>query len=159
MVYFCVDGAASPTEGREAAWRRDDDTAIPAATLAASSFLPLLRRVAAEYREMPGLSLTIAQASRLWGIDRDTCVAVLQALVADGQLRCTSYDRYCVAGSLERVTLRAGDEPELRARLNQLRSAFPSLDTDATPHPTAHSAHRQDGLSALPSELARSLPR
>jgi hypothetical protein len=102
MVYFCTDGTESPTGGSEAVWRRDD-MAVPAAKLAASSSIPLLGRVAAEYREMPGLSLTVAQASRLWGIDRDTCVAVLQALVADGQLRCASDDRYCAEGSLERV--------------------------------------------------------
>ena len=30
----------------------------------------LTRRAQAEYREMPGLSLTLAQAQRLWGIDR-----------------------------------------------------------------------------------------
>ncbi len=68
-----------------------------------ASWEPLVERIAAEYREMPGLSPTAAQAARLWGLDRDSCVAVLQALVADGWLRCTREHRYCVAGDLERV--------------------------------------------------------
>jgi hypothetical protein len=38
-------------------------------------------RVRREYLEMPGLSLTIPQARRLWQIDEHTCQAVLDALV------------------------------------------------------------------------------
>ncbi len=34
-----------------------------------------------EYREMPGLSLTLPQAARLWGIDRSTCELVLANLI------------------------------------------------------------------------------
>jgi len=41
----------------------------------------LLRRIRGEYIEMPGLRLTMAQAQRLWGLDRDACEAVLCALV------------------------------------------------------------------------------
>jgi hypothetical protein len=41
----------------------------------------LLRRIQGEYLEMPGLRLTPAQAQRLWGVDRATCDAVLDALV------------------------------------------------------------------------------
>jgi hypothetical protein len=40
-----------------------------------------LRRVKAEYLEMPGLRLTTAQAQRLWGLDRESCAALLGALV------------------------------------------------------------------------------
>lgn len=39
-------------------------------------------RVVAEYFEMPGLSLTIDQASRLWGCDAATCRRVADTLVA-----------------------------------------------------------------------------
>ena len=42
----------------------------------------LTARVRAEYREMPGLSLTAAQASRLLGIDRPVCEQVLPSLPA-----------------------------------------------------------------------------
>jgi hypothetical protein len=41
----------------------------------------VLRRVRGEYIEMPGLRLTPAQAQRLWGLDRDSCDALLGALV------------------------------------------------------------------------------
>ena len=39
----------------------------------------LLLRVEGEYREMPGLSLTVPQAERLWGLDASTCASVLTA--------------------------------------------------------------------------------
>jgi hypothetical protein len=41
----------------------------------------VLRRVQGEYIEMPGLRLTLAQAQRLWGLDRTACDALLGALV------------------------------------------------------------------------------
>jgi hypothetical protein len=41
----------------------------------------VLRRIQGEYIEMPGLRLTMAQAQRLWGLDRAACDAVLGALV------------------------------------------------------------------------------
>jgi hypothetical protein len=41
----------------------------------------VLRRVQGEYIEMPGLRLTLAQAQRLWGLDRTACHALLGALV------------------------------------------------------------------------------
>jgi hypothetical protein len=31
-------------------------------------------RIRAEYAEMPGLKLTAAQAQRLWGLDRQSCL-------------------------------------------------------------------------------------
>lgn len=64
---------------------------------------PVFERIVAEYREMPGLSLTAAQAARLFGLALDSCVTVLQALVAQGRLRRTEEGRYCAAGDLERV--------------------------------------------------------
>jgi hypothetical protein len=41
-----------------------------------------MARVKAEYLEMPGLQLTVAQAARLWQFDREFADAVLTALVA-----------------------------------------------------------------------------
>ena len=40
-----------------------------------------LRKVKGEYLNMPGLRLTPAQAQRLWGLDRESCHALLGALV------------------------------------------------------------------------------
>ena len=63
-----------------------------------SSLESLVARVQAEYREMPGLSLTADQASRLWGMHRSDCEKVLQALVADGVLYATPTGSY-IAGT------------------------------------------------------------
>jgi len=41
----------------------------------------LLKRIRAEYLEMPGLRLTLEQAQRLCGVDRAECKAVLDGLV------------------------------------------------------------------------------
>jgi hypothetical protein len=41
----------------------------------------LLRRVQAEFIEMPGLRLTRAQARRLWALDDALCDAILTTLV------------------------------------------------------------------------------
>lgn len=43
----------------------------------------------AEYREMPGLCLTLPQAARLWAADREACARALDMLVESGFLsRC-----------------------------------------------------------------------
>ena len=47
----------------------------------------LLARIRGEFREMPGLSLTIDQACRLSGCDAVTCRQIIETLVAEGQLR------------------------------------------------------------------------
>jgi hypothetical protein len=41
----------------------------------------LLRRIRAEYLEMPGLRLTAPQAQCLFGLDSETCDAVLATLL------------------------------------------------------------------------------
>ena len=46
----------------------------------------LMCRVRGEYLEMPGLSLTLDQARRLWGLERHTCDRLLSALVDGGFL-------------------------------------------------------------------------
>jgi hypothetical protein len=43
-------------------------------------------RVSAEFREMPGLRITLAQASRLFSVEPDPCRRVLNGLVARGEL-------------------------------------------------------------------------
>ena len=54
----------------------------------------LIRRMRAEYLEMPGLHLSVAQAQRLWNLDAETCMSVLKALLADRFLACTSNGKY-----------------------------------------------------------------
>jgi Fic family protein len=41
----------------------------------------LVRRIRAEYLEMPGLHLTAQQAQRLFGLEAETCDAVLATLL------------------------------------------------------------------------------
>jgi hypothetical protein len=60
----------------------------------------LIGRVVGEYREMPGLALTLEQAQRLWGCDAATCCAVVELLIARGVLRW-SRDRRLVRGTPE----------------------------------------------------------
>jgi hypothetical protein len=43
----------------------------------------LIKRIRAEYLEMPGLQLTLEQAQRLCGVERALCKMVLDALVAE----------------------------------------------------------------------------
>lgn len=46
----------------------------------------LARRARAEFREMPGMSLTTAQAARLWQLSPDTAEVLLAELVQTGFL-------------------------------------------------------------------------
>jgi hypothetical protein len=55
-------------------WALDDASAV-------------LLRIRSEFREMPGLSVTPAQAARLWHLDHRTSESFLNALVVDGLLR------------------------------------------------------------------------
>ena len=54
----------------------------------------LLLRIESEYREMPGLKLTEAQARRLWDLDGDTCSLVLTTLMERRFLKCTASGTY-----------------------------------------------------------------
>lgn len=59
----------------------------------------LFELVHAEYREMPGLSLTKPQFQRLWCLDVTTRDALLDALVAAQVLQRTSRDAYVLANA------------------------------------------------------------
>ena len=50
----------------------------------------LVRRIRSEFLEMPGLSLTLAQATRLWGLEREMCERVIAALIGTSFLRLTA---------------------------------------------------------------------
>jgi hypothetical protein len=49
----------------------------------------ILGRVRSEFLEMPGLKLTVAQAQRLWGLDRSTCETLIDRLIESHFLRRT----------------------------------------------------------------------
>lgn len=57
----------------------------------------LVTRVRGEYREMPGMRLTLDQAMRLWMLDRQTCSNVLSSLVDARFLRRDRQGRYARA--------------------------------------------------------------
>jgi hypothetical protein len=48
--------------------------------------IDLVSLIRAEYIEMPGLSVTLAQAARLWNVDRRRCLDALEALTKEGFL-------------------------------------------------------------------------
>jgi hypothetical protein len=54
----------------------------------------LVSTIVGNYREMPGLSLRLNQAARLFGIPPRACQAVLDHLVEQGQLRRAADGQY-----------------------------------------------------------------
>jgi Fic family protein len=54
----------------------------------------LSERIVAEFREMPGTALTVAQASRLWSLDDAEADRALRHLERDGILRRTAQGAY-----------------------------------------------------------------
>ena len=67
---------------------------VPETETQVATVRDLTRRVQAEYAEMPGLSVTLPQAQRLLGIDRETCVVVIRTLVDRRFLRRTAQGTY-----------------------------------------------------------------
>ena len=58
----------------------------------------IVRRVRDEFFEMPGLVLTVEQATRLWGLEHETCRAVIDELVK------TSFLCWTPGGTVRRAT-------------------------------------------------------
>ncbi|OFV90066.1 MAG: hypothetical protein A3H95_16915 [Acidobacteria bacterium RIFCSPLOWO2_02_FULL_64_15] len=54
----------------------------------------LLRRVRGEFEEMPGLTLTLAQAGRLFGISSDACARIFGQLSEEGLLQPSRHGGY-----------------------------------------------------------------
>jgi hypothetical protein len=66
--------------------------------------------IGAEYDGLPGLSLTVVQAMRLWSIDEDIARRVLDSYVESGYLTATADGRYrrtdVVTATVGRATAR-----------------------------------------------------
>ena len=80
----------------------------------------LIARVRREYREMPGLCLTFAQACRLWQVDAPTCQALLDQLLKEvpGVQLFRRSDAHSGHPTSQGVTLRAlGGNASSRALL------------------------------------------
>jgi hypothetical protein len=58
----------------------------------------LLSRIRGEFREMPGLSLTLRQAARLWHLDPVLCDTALRILVEERYLDHTRRGTFRRAG-------------------------------------------------------------
>jgi hypothetical protein len=58
----------------------------------------VLERIRAEYLEMPGMRLRVAQVQRLCGVDAAVCAAVMDALVAMNFLRLNPDGTYVRVG-------------------------------------------------------------
>ena len=59
----------------------------------------LLSRIQGEFREMPGLSLTVEQAARLFGVPCEACTRVLGVLENTGVLRQAGDGQYRLRGN------------------------------------------------------------
>ena len=102
----------------------------------------LIRRVRAEFLEMPGLALTLAQAQRLWSMDRRTCEELLTSLTDSRFLhrtasralrpaRDTLLRSVTRAGSTRREHHRVVAVQRLRRRTEPRRSACASISLRA----------------------------
>ena len=60
--------------------------------------IDLLARIYREYLALPGMQLTLAQASRLWNLNLETSAHVLEHLV-HASLLCRNGDHYVLAGA------------------------------------------------------------
>ncbi len=73
----------------------------------------LIGRIRGEYREMPGLRLTFAQACRLWQVDAHTCEMVLERLVREAFLYKTRDGSY--------TAISPTSNPQAKAQLRRER--------------------------------------
>jgi hypothetical protein len=80
-------------------WERRMMHTIPAdgTNLPAQAIEAAVRRAEAEYLEMPGLTLTQAQAARLWSCDALVAGVVLERLTASRFLQRTRGGSFCRA--------------------------------------------------------------
>jgi DNA-binding GntR family transcriptional regulator len=66
----------------------------------------LVSRIRGEYREMPGMRLTLPQAARLWQADPGECARALGALVEEGILTCTEDGAFIATPDITRARMR-----------------------------------------------------
>jgi hypothetical protein len=102
------------------------------------AFEQLVKRVKSEFIEMPGLMLTLEQGSRLWGLERDECDALLHSLVHRKFLTVTAAGKYGRAtdGVARNVPLRAA-----KASLKSTAAIARSADTTAGRRVGGRSSH------------------
>jgi predicted transcriptional regulator of viral defense system len=70
-------------------------------TAAARELEHLSQQVRGEYLEMPGMSLTVDQAMKMWGVSREICATLLDSLVDAGFLRRSQHGTYLLAAAIK----------------------------------------------------------
>jgi hypothetical protein len=80
--------AREPSQSRSARPTPSSEIGRPS-HVSANAIREAVRRVEGEYREMPGLSLTLPQAARLLGLERSTCEVVVTTLIERKVLKRT----------------------------------------------------------------------
>jgi hypothetical protein len=58
-------------------------------------------RILADYRDLPGLRLTVRQAARLWALEIVHCERLLNQLVTDGHLFIDGSGHYAWTGPVQ----------------------------------------------------------
>lgn len=64
----------------------------------------LVRRILAEFEDMPGMALSLKQAGRFLGVDDTACGRILAGLTRDGALRRNASSLYVRAAGAARRT-------------------------------------------------------
>jgi hypothetical protein len=89
--------AGGPIPSRHDITNRQDGMAMTLERRDAVRRAAIVRRITDEFLEMPGLVLTIPQASRLLGVDEPACSRILAGLEREGLLRRRSSGSYGLA--------------------------------------------------------------
>ena len=85
----------------------------------------LLQRVYGEFLEMPGLRLTCKQAQRLWGLDEQSCLELLEFLV-DAKFLCRPGH-----GTYSRLSEGHTDHPRARMAKADVTESVPAGKKEA----------------------------
>lgn len=102
------------------------------------AFEQLVKRVKSEFVEMPGLRLTIEQCSRLWGLERTECEAVLHVLVHRKFLSVKADGKYGRATDSDVRTRRRAARASLEAGPAAAHSAGTPADQRAGVRSASH---------------------
>lgn len=68
----------------------------------------LVRRILAEFEDMPGMALSLKQAGRFLGVDDKVCARILAGLMRDGALRRNASSLYVRAADGARRARQSG---------------------------------------------------
>jgi len=102
---------------RESTRRAATDPGVKVALVRVMTFTAVVDRVRSEFVEMPGMQLTLAQATRLWNLGPDDCRSVIDALVDIGFLTWTPQRTVIRTGRDVRVPVMAHSNASVRRQI------------------------------------------